>query len=275
MEAQQTVPEQQEPAESRASAEPADDRPAGTAPRVRPRGRTTLIIAAAAVLGIVGGGAVGYTVQAERPPVPLPALAQAGLAYPDKALPQGKEPEPLSAKEDRRVRTDGDLRKRLVPKPAGARTADKDWLEDGWVDLASYALDFESEDYMFGELTGADFRRIAAVAWKQDAHREVNVRLVQFRAGPLPGAAEHAEGQHSYMPETEDGAGNGGEALKGSGNGRYYLYKVTRKAGYLPQYRARAIFQRGDVMADINMFDSKKISKSDIRLLAERQLERL
>ncbi|MGC5411335.1 hypothetical protein ACPXCX_47845, partial [Streptomyces sp. DT225] len=116
----------------------------------RPRGRTALIIAAAAVLGIAGGIATGYGVQAGRAPTPLAALSQPGLAYPAKALPAGEVPDPLPASQDRRVRTDGDLRKLIVPRPKG-------WQEDkrlaaltqnGWLGVENYALDFESEDYM-------------------------------------------------------------------------------------------------------------------------------
>ncbi|MFD7444568.1 hypothetical protein [Streptomyces sp. NPDC059909] len=239
----------------------------------RRRGRTALIITAAAVIGLVGGTAVGYGVQADREPTALPALNQPNLAYPAKPLPDDKRPAPLSAAEDHKVKTDGDLRKLLLAKPSGARKADWWWLNDGWVDTAGYALDFESEDYMFETLVEADIRRVAAVAWEQGEFKNTNIRLVQFRSGE--GAREHAEGQHGYMPEDEDGAGNEGDALKGSGNGRYYVYKVQEKAGYLPLYRARAIFQRGDIMVDINIFDTKRISKNDIRSLAERQLERL
>ncbi|GGX32913.1 hypothetical protein GCM10010353_54940 [Streptomyces chryseus] len=262
LEAQEDVPDQQ-------------DRERQEPPAVRSRARTPLIITAAAALGIVGGLAAGYTVQADRPPTPLPALAQENLAYPAKSLPGGKEPEPLSAKDDHRVRTDGDLRKLLVPKPAGAPDADASGLKDGWKDIASYALEFESPDYMFGDLADADFRRMAAVAWEPSAHREVYVRLVQYHPGPVHGAAEHAEGQQGYMDGSEDGAGNAGDALKGSGNGRYWLYPVKNTAGYLPQYRARALFHRGDVMVDIDIFDTKRISERDIRVLAERQLERM
>ncbi|MGW7198431.1 hypothetical protein [Streptomyces chryseus] len=262
MEAQEDVPDQQ-------------DRERQEPPAVRSRARTPLIIAAAAAMGIVGGLAAGYTVQADRPPTPLPALAQENLAYPAKPLPEGKEPEPLSAKDDHRVRTDGDLRKLVLSRPAGARASDPEWLKDGWADLASYALDFESEGHMFEQLAAQDFRRLAGAAWEQDANRLVTVRLAQFGAGPVAGAAEHAEGQHSYMPEDEDGAGNNGDALKGSGNGRYYVYKARREAGYLPSYRARALVQRGDIVADISIFDTRPISKKDIRVLAERQLERL
>ncbi|MFD4814722.1 hypothetical protein [Streptomyces sp. NPDC058418] len=252
----------------------AEPQPAAARPPRR-RGRTTLIIAAAAVLGIVGGIATGYTIQADRPPTPLAALSQPGLAYPAKSLPKGKGVEPLSAKEDGRVKTDGDLRKLLVAKPSGARKTEAPWINDGWVSLNSYALDFESEDYMFEELARTDLRRVAAVAWTQGQYRDTNITLVQFQANSSLGAFDHADSQHSYMPDAEDGAGNNGEPIKGSGNGHYYLYKVKREAGYMPLYRARAIAQRGDVMVDINIFDVKPISKKDIRTLAERQLERL
>ncbi|MGW0563667.1 hypothetical protein ACWDZ4_24430 [Streptomyces sp. NPDC003016] len=262
MEAQEDVPDQQEREREESRA-------------VRSCARTPLIIAAATALGIVGGLAVGYTVQAERPPTPLPALAQDGLAYPAEPLPKGREPEPLSARDDHRVRTDGDLRKLLVPKPAGARDADVSGLEDGWKEIGAYALEFDRPDGMFGELADADFRRMAAVAWQPSAHREVYVRLVQYHSGPVHGAAEHAEGQQGYMGGNEDGAGNAGEALEGSGNGRYWLFPVENRAGHLPQYRARALFHRGDVMVDINILDTRRISERDIRVLAERQLERL
>ncbi|MFE4371548.1 hypothetical protein ACFRMN_25535 [Streptomyces sp. NPDC056835] len=244
--------------------------------RRRRRGRTTLLIAAAAVLGVVAGTATGYAVQAEREPTPLPVLAQPGIGYPAKSLPGGKEAEPLSAKEDTRVRTDGDLRKLLVGKPSGAEEAFPDWLNDGWMSLDMYALDFQEPSVMFQDLTRDGFRRAVGASWTQGENREVNIFLVQFRASYTLGAAVHAEGQRSYMPDDEEySAGNSGDPIKGSGNGRYYLYKPERKAGYLPLYRARAIAHRGDVMVDINMFDTKPISKKDIRTLAERQVERL
>lgn len=243
----------------------------------RPRGRTTLIIAAAAVLGIAAGTAVGYGVQADRAPTPLTALSQPDLAYPAKSLPAGQVPDPLPASQDRQVRTDGDLRKLLIPRPGGWRdNEDVTPVQDGWVAVEDYALAFEDEAYMYDKLLATGIRRIAATSWKRSAHRVANISLVQFRSGTgSSGAAAHAESQRWYMPEDENGAGNEGDAIKGSGSGRYYLYKVDRKAGYMPNYRARAVFHRGDVMVDINMFDTVPISKKDIRTLAERQLERL
>lgn len=243
----------------------------------RPRGRTALLIAAAAVLGIAGGTAVGYDIQAGRAPTPLPVLSQPDLAYPAKALPAGKAADPLPASQDRRVRTDGDLRKLLADRPAGWSDDDGSALSfgDGWLAVDEYARSFEEEGPMYEYFLEVDIRRIAGAAWKRGQHRTAETYLVQFGSGTVQGAQDFAEGQLSYMSGTEIGAGNDGDAIKGSGNGRYYLYEVERKPGYLPSYHARATVYRGDIAADIHIYDTVPISKKDIRTLAERQLERL
>lgn len=242
----------------------------------RPRGRTTLIIAAAAVLGIAAGTAVGYGVQAERAPTPLTALSQPGLGYPAKSLPADQVPDPLPASQDRQVRTDGDLRKLLVPRPAGwSENKDLVQIQDGWVGVESYAVAFSGEDYVYGDLLNDGVRRIAAAVWEKGADRTAQIWLVQFGSEMQDGAGMHARDQQRYMPMPGSGAGNDGDPIKGSTSGRYYLYPVERKAGYLPFYRARAVFSRGDIMVDINVADSSPISKKDIRTLAEQQLERL
>ncbi|MEU6631014.1 hypothetical protein ABZ905_22405 [Streptomyces parvus] len=246
--------------------------------RPRPRGRTTLIIAAAALLGIVGGVAVGYGVQAEREPTPLTALSQPGLGYPAKPLSADRAPAPLPAAQDRRVKTDGDLRKLLVDRPEGAKKTliDELGLGDGWEPIDQYAeMKFENPHYMFEAMAEQGLRRVASTSWDQGKYRNTEVHLLQFRSGELLGASEHFEGQMTYMPEAEKGAGNMGDAIKGSREGRYFLYPVERKAGYLPFYRARALAVRGDIALDISISDSSPISKKDIRTLAERQLERL
>ncbi|MET9590555.1 hypothetical protein ABZY45_06230 [Streptomyces sp. NPDC006516] len=244
--------------------------------RPRPRGRTALLIAAAALLGISGGTAVGYGIQAERAPTPLPALSQKVLAYPAKALPADKVPAPLPASQDRQVRTDGDLRKLLIDRPAGwSENKDADWLDDGWVSVGDLAREFTSDDTTYEYFLESDIRRIAAAAWKKGAHGEAEIRLVQFSSGADTRAADFAEGQRSYMSGAERGAGNEGDAVKGSGEGRYYVYGVDREPGYLPFYRARAVMHRGDIMIEVNLYDTRPISKKDIRTLAERQLERV
>ncbi|MET7312153.1 hypothetical protein ABZS68_35175 [Streptomyces sp. NPDC005571] len=264
-----------EPVVEPAPAPVAESGAPATPGKPRPRGRTTLLIAAAAVLGIAGGTAVGYGVQADRAPTPLPALSQPNLAYPAKALPADKVPDPLPVSQDRQRKTEGDLRELLVSKPSGARNARFPFSTKGWRSLDAYVREFKSEDFMFETLAEADVRRIAAANWLQGQHRGVGIRLVQFRSGAELGASDHANDQLAYMPYAKEGAGNAGDPIKGSGNGRYFLYKAVNKPGYLPVYQARAIAQRGDVMLDISIFDTAPISKKDIRTLAERQLERL
>ncbi|MFF0450417.1 hypothetical protein ACFYT4_29215 [Streptomyces sp. NPDC004609] len=243
--------------------------------RTRRRGATALLIAVAAVIGVVAGTAVGYGVQAEREPTPLPALSARNLTYPAKPLADDKRRAPLSAAEDRQVRTDGDLRKLLLPKPPGERVSDKKWRNGAWVDPPAFVMYFDDPSYMLGELLEDDIRRIAGTEWKT-GNRETQLYLVQFRGAR--GAQEFIAGQQSYMGEDYEessGAGNEGDPVKGSGNGRYYLYEVQREAGYLPFYRARALVQRGDIAIVIDVYGAKAISKKTIRTLAERQLERL
>jgi hypothetical protein len=249
-----------------------------TQPAARPprrRGRTTLIIAAAAALGVVGGTAVGYKIQADRSPTPLAALSQAGLAYPAKSLPLGKEPAPLPVEQDNQVKTNGDLRKLLIKKPAGSQEGRTLVIADGWIPPDLYAattFDDPGAAMEYHEELG--MRRIAAVAWNAGGHREVNVALLQFRAGDQMSAEDFARDQQSYALDGGE-AGEAGDLVKGSENGRTYLYKVENRAGFLPLYRAEAVAHRGDVAVDINIFDSKRISKKDIRTLAEQQMERL
>ncbi|WP_327374978.1 hypothetical protein OG393_13940 [Streptomyces sp. NBC_01216] len=246
--------------------------PEATPPRTRRTGRTVALIAVAAVLGLVGGTAVGYGVQAQREPTALPALNQPGLAYP-KPLPKGGTIEPLSATEDRAVKTNGDLRKLLLPKPAGAKKTDFT-DDDGWVTLPEYADDFNHPGRALGYQLESGIRRIAATSWKTGQYRVTEIRLVQYRPSDVLGSRDHAEEQMSYMADDEY-AENEGVALKGSANGRFYVFPVKRKAGYLDFYEARAYLSRGDIAVEVFMFDTKKISKKDISSVAERQLGRL
>ncbi len=275
MEPNDTIPAAPEGQPSAPTEPPVAGDPPG--PR-RPRGRTTLIIAAAALLGISGGTAVGYGIQAERAPTPLAVLSQPGVGYPAKPLPADRVPDSLPAAQDRQVRTDGDLRKLLVDRPEGAKKTltDELGLDDGWEPIDQYAETYyDDPHFMFESLAELELRRVASVAWRQGEQRETGVQLLQFRSGDRHGAAEHFGDQLMYMPWDEDGAGNSGDPIKGSRAGRYFLYPVERKAGYLPSYRARALAVRGDIVLDINIFDTVPIGKKDIRTLAERQLERL
>lgn len=236
-------------------------------PRRRRRGRTVALICAAAVLGLVAGTCAGYLVQADREPTPLPPLSQ-------PVLPQakGKGPEPLSAAQDRRVKTDGDLRELLLDKPRGAKAAE--WLDgsDGWMDLAAYADDFEEPDVAFGTLVQDQFRRAAVTGWEVGDDYTVDIRLVQYRQEEYAAAAEAAlDGQHWPEQERHDSW-----PIPGTGEGRaYVLAEPETEPGYLPLYSAQAHVARGDVVMEIWVYGSKPVPKKMIMSLAERQVERL
>lgn len=251
-------------------ADPAPDAEPVVAPPRR-AGRTVALIAVAAVLGIVAGTAVGYGIQAQRPPTALPALNQRDLAYPAKPLPKGKEPEPLSAAEDRGLKTEGDLRDLLLPKPKGAKLA-PGVRKDNRLSVTSYAMDYENPGTAFSYLLDDDVRRVVTTSWTTGTFKITRINLVQFRGGDTQAAAEHAEDQRLYLDE-EDGVAVG--QIKGSAEGRTYVLPVDRKSGYLDFYGAHAVFHRGDVMVEIFIADTKKISEKEITSLAERQLERL
>ncbi|MFH9723244.1 hypothetical protein ACH4M4_09755 [Streptomyces sp. NPDC017254] len=259
-------------------AQPSDapsDAPSDPQPAVRPRRRvlrTVGLIAVAAVIGLVGGTAVGYRIQADREPTALPPLNQPDLAYPAK-LTKGAKPKPLPASEDLRAKAEGDLRKLLLPRPAGSKKSDfAD--RDGWMPVNEFAANFKDQGSALDHQLDLGVRRIAVTSWKTGRFKTSEIRLVQYRSGDVLGAQEFVDDQQSYMPD-EDFADSEGTELKGSTNGRYYLFPVSREAGYMDLYEARAYFYRGDIAVEIFVVDTKKISEKDIRSLAERQLGRL
>ncbi|WP_338697981.1 hypothetical protein V2W30_18545 [Streptomyces sp. Q6] len=236
-------------------------------PRPRRRGRTAALIACAAVLGVVVGVCTGYVVQAGREPDALPPLAQQNVAR----AKGGKAPEPLSATRDHRVRTDGDLRKLLVRRPAGTQKAES---VQGWLDQYAYANYFKAPDDMFADFSASRFRRAALTAWEK-GQSATSVQLVQFRDAQGLGSRDFLSGQQGYMAGNE-WAGNLGEAIPGSSNGRVYVFDKPRtEAGYLPLYQARALAATGDIVMDIWFYDTKPIPKKTAMDLAKRQLERL
>lgn len=236
---------------------------AAPAPRPRRRGRTTLLIAAAVVLGVVAGTCAGYLVQADREPTKLPSLSQPVLAQA-----KGPGPEPLSAAQDRKLRTDGDLRKLLLKKPRDAKQAD--WVDpDGWQDLAGYADNFKAPDGAFADLVGEEFRRAAVTGWELGSTYTVEIRLVQYRQEQLLTAADaSADGQ--YWAEEEGESENW--AIPGTGDGRAYVYKAVDD---LDLHFAVAHAWRGDVAMELWIYGSKPITKKTVMDLAERQMEQL
>ncbi|MFF4031884.1 hypothetical protein ACFYZ2_19440 [Streptomyces sviceus] len=255
-----------EVAEETGEPAPAADSPVeGRSPRRR--GRTTALIAGAAVLGVVAGSCTGYLIQADREPTKLPSLSQSTLVQA-----KGPAPEPLSAAQDRRVKTDGDLRKLLLKKPAGAKGAE--WAGvGGWMTLADMAETYEKPAGAFSDLVSGEFRRAADTGWKVGRTYGVEIRLIQYRQEEELQASYMAEGENDY--EDAEG-GTKSWAVPGSDNGMVYIHtKPDTKPGYLPQYNATAIAWRGDIVMKIFVWDTKPLPKSKVMDLAERQVKKL
>ncbi|SEE12529.1 hypothetical protein SAMN05216489_05584 [Streptomyces sp. 3213] len=252
--------------------ETASDIPEGTTEEVprppRRRGRTTLLIAVAAVLGVVAGTCTGFVVQANRAPDKLPSLSQATLAQA-----KGPAPEPLSAAEDRRVKTDGDLRKLLLKRPSGARDAGFDVGVDGWMDLAEDAETFDKPAGAFSDLVAGEFRRAAVANWREGSALYVEIRLVQFRQEDELTVSSDAEDAY-YWADKESHTDSW--PIPGTGDGMAYVHNSPdTKAGYTDVYNAEAHAWRGDVEMHIWVTSAKPVPKKKIMDLAERQMERL
>ncbi|MGW2821557.1 hypothetical protein ACWC24_11200 [Streptomyces sp. NPDC001443] len=240
---------------------------AAAPPRPRRRGRTALLIAGAAVLGLVAGTCGGYLVQADREPTKLPSLSQ-------PTLPQGRGdgPEPLSAAQDHQVKTDGDLRKLLLKTPRGAKKAE--WIsDDGWIDLAAYADRFTKPRLAFPDVVGKEFRRAADTGWQVGKTYSVEIELVQFRQVDSLGAEDSSD-DGQYWADKEDHSHSW--SIPGTGDGMAYVHdRAETKPGYLPLYSAEAHAWRGDIAMEIWIYDSKPIPKKTIMDLAKRQMEQL
>ncbi|MEU3296012.1 hypothetical protein ABZ722_27090 [Streptomyces longwoodensis] len=235
----------------------------------RPRGRTALLIAAAAVLGTLAGTCVGYLVQADRDPTPLPPLSQPVVGQAEG------EVAPLSAAQDHQVATDGDLRKLLVDRPRGAKDTSSSRGREGWMDLADYADEYKNPSVAFVNLTSDSFRRAATASWRVGETYSVEINLVQFRQRTTLGASEWADNGKHWAEERE---GTRSWPLPGTGedNGMVYVHdQAKREAGYLPLYSAEAHAWRGDVYMEIYVNDSRPIPKAKIMDLAQRQVGKL
>ncbi|MEU9986344.1 hypothetical protein AB0E10_05935 [Streptomyces sp. NPDC048045] len=232
---------------------------------VHRRGRTAALIASAAALGVVAGVCTGYLVQANRPPTKLPSLSQPAVrqAHGDVAV--------LTAAQDRRVKTDGDLRKLLLQRPRAARaTAFTD--SDGWMDLADYADAFDNPAQAFGRQLGDDFRRAAVTSWHIGTY-SVEIRLVQYREEVKLAASQHVEDQQYWSERRPD---TDSRAVPGTGDGMVWVHhRPDTEPGYLPMYQAEALASRGDLVMEIWVTDTRPVPEKKIMDLAKRQVSRL
>ena len=237
-------------------------------PVVKPRrrGRTTLLIASAAVLGVLAGGGLGYRIQQQRTPTPLPPLTGPVLAQPKGA---GAAPKTLPASQDSDVIFDGNLLKLLVPTPKGAKEEDRDWES-----LADYAERFTKPAGAFVEFAGDDFRRAADASWMVGHHTVVTVELAQFRDDASPYAPERISDQSMFndddpqlgdshdVPNTLDGKAWGSD-------------KPERRAGYEPVYYGHGLARVGNIVIEVFVASDRPVQAGTVSSLVTKQLERL
>ncbi|MFE4517785.1 hypothetical protein ACFRMQ_26740 [Kitasatospora sp. NPDC056783] len=219
------------------------------------RPRPVRLAACALVLGVLAGGGVGYAVQAQRPPTPLPPLQATRPSYPVDTV----DPAALAAAQPGPLAIDGDLTKLLIGVPEGT----KPWADfpdkPSWISIGDLADESGDAVDTFKDLAAHGFRRAAEVNWQKDDTR-YRVSLIQY-------TAEHADQVRSVTwPAFADGAGGG--------------YKVDAEPRQWADsndkyYFGQAVAKRGSVRMTVEIFGTQPVNPDTLKDLAKRQWERL
>lgn len=273
MEHEQTIPEQRKEEETAPESDtpgPVAEPAAAVAAAPRRRwGRTTLLIAGAAALGVLTGTVTGYAVQYHREPTALPPLAQQKLVTP-KALAPDDATTNKTINANRWHKADDDLTKLLIEAPGGATVE-----ATGYDSLDSYATYFEHPDRALRGMAG-EVRRIASTGWVEGDRVFVEIRLLQFN--DRSDAESTQRGYAAFMP-TKEYAGNAGVAIPGVPSELGHVWvdsEAHEEPGYHPMWEGRAVARRGDIVMEILYVRNRgKVSENDVIELAKRQLERL
>ncbi|GAA2792883.1 hypothetical protein RMN57_20945 [Kitasatospora sp. CM 4170] len=242
-------------------AEPSGFPPAAAPlPVGRPRRpRPVLLLVSGLLLGAVVGGAVGYAIQAGRPPTPLPPIQVALPSYPAAAV----DPGAAAAAAPKPLAIDGDLRKLLMSAPAGA-TPWADYPDTPtWITVGELAERSGRSAEVFKTLNAKEFRRAVEVDWKQDGLK-VRVSLIQFSADRAAEAKSRATG-YNLKPFADDA--NGGYHVDSEAS---YWAETTEK-----YYLGTAHAQRGTVVMEIKVFGTESVNPDVVKGIAKQQWERL
>ncbi|MFE2723346.1 hypothetical protein [Kitasatospora sp. NPDC059327] len=235
--------------------------PAAPAPPFRRPGRPrpVLLLVCGLVLGTVLGGAVGYAVQANRPPTPLPPIQVALPSYPAEVV----DPAAVAQAGPKPPAVDGDLRKLLITVPTGG-TAWADYPDTpSWITVGELAERSGRSAETFKNLNYKDFRRAVEVDWKKD-DLKVRVTLIQYAADRAAEAKSRAAG-YRLQPFAEDA--NGG-------------FQVDSEASYWAEtteqyYLGTALAQRGTLVMEIKVFGTRPVNPDVVKDIAKQQWERL
>jgi len=218
------------------------------------------------VLGVLAGGGLGYRIQQQRTPTPLPPLTGPALAQPKGA---GAAPPALPVGQDRAAVYDGNLLTLLVPTPKGAKQEERQWES-----LADYAERFTEPDDAFVDFAENDFRRAADVIWLQGHNTVVTVELVQFRDDAAPFAPRRISSQTNFNdgdPELGDS-----QDVPGTMDGKVWPSgKQHREAGYEPTYYASGLARVGNITVEVFVVSAKPVKGATVTSVVTKQLERL
>jgi hypothetical protein len=154
---------------------------------------TVDLYAGALLLAIVGGAAIGYTIQALRPPTPLPPPGVAQPAYPPTQVYSGVRPPALPAAQDDATVVEGDLTKLLLPTPSGATVPG--WAYDhSWQDITGAALYSPLNAVgLYQAYIREGVLRVADTGWRQN-DIDVEIQIIQY----APGESDNAARAESY-----------------------------------------------------------------------------
>jgi hypothetical protein len=243
------------PAAPEPEPDPAAEAAPGAAPRAPRRPRPVLLSACALALGTLAGVGVGYAVQAQRPPTPLPPLQVARPAYPARAV----DPTAFAAEQPAPLSIEGDLPKLLITAPEGSGA----WADfpnlPSWVSVGEVAERSAEAARLFRDLNDSGFRRAAEVDWMKDG--------VKYRVSLTQYAPDHAveAKAHRAKPFADDA--NGGYVV---------MTEPETWADSTDQYYyGQASAQRGTVQMTVEIFSPRPVDSATLKDLAKKQWERL
>ncbi|MFD8693485.1 hypothetical protein [Kitasatospora purpeofusca] len=245
-----------EPGEPSSASPPAD--PATPAPARKPRRpRPVLLLTCGLVVGTAAGGGIGYAVQANRPPTPLPRIQAVVPTYPAEVLDPAAAAEAAPAP----LAIDGDLRMLLLTAPPGSTVWNDYPATPSWITVGERAERTANTAHNFVTLNEYGFRRAAEVDWKQNGLK-VRITLIQRAADFAAGAGTRDTG---LQPFTADA--NGG-------------YRIAADPGYWTDttekyYLGTAVAQRGTVQMEVEVFGTQPVDAEVVKGLAKQQWERL
>ncbi|MGW3326169.1 hypothetical protein [Streptomyces virginiae] len=262
MEHEQTIPEQRKEGESA----PESDT---SVPRRRV-GRTALLIAGAAALGVLAGTITGYAIQYDREPTPLPPLGRQKMDGP-KPQAMNETTTHRSINANRWHKADEDLAKKLLDLPEGVQDS-----FSGPMSTDAFAADYFLEPSEgIGSLIRQG-RRLATARWSENDRNFIEINLLQFR--DRTGADNFYTGIVQYMPG-KDHAGNTGKDLPDVPADFGHLWidsKAHEEPGYHPLRQGRVAVRRGDIVMSVEYTNNRgEVDEKALVELAKRQMERL